>query len=67
MSAKFRVGDRVKTVKGSVIEGSGEVVEIMSLTTEIQLLWGSDEPHYLIKDMESNEFISVIERGIEKI
>lgn len=67
MSAKFSVGDKVKTIKGSAIEGSGEIVEIVKVTSDIQLLWGHNEPHYLLKDMKNNVYISVSERGIEKL
>lgn len=67
MRAKFKVGDKVKTIKGWAIEGSGEIVEILKVTSDIQLLWGNSEPHYLFKDVETNEFISVIQRGIEKV
>lgn len=67
MDAKFKVGDRVKTIKGSVIEGAGEIVQILIATSDLQLLWGSDEPHYLFKDVQTSEYISVIEGGIEKV
>lgn len=64
---KFAVGQVVRTVKGSVHEVEGPIHQILQPSKDIQRLWGNKEPHYLIKDIRSGEFISVIERGLEKV
>jgi hypothetical protein len=63
---KYRVGDLVKTKRGVRPKIEGIVLEIIQPTTDVQLLWASDEPHYLVKDSKNDEFLSVIERGLER-
>lgn len=64
---KFRVGEVVRTVKGSFPDGVGPIRHIIPSNKQLELLWGSREPHYLIRDNQSGEYIQVIERGIEKV
>lgn len=64
--SKFRVGDLVQTIIGSQIKAKGPIHEIKKPNKDLQLLWGGKELHYLVKDMETGEFISVRESGIEK-
>lgn len=65
--SKFVVGEVVRTIPGSVLEGEGPIHEILQPSKDIQLLWGNKDVHYLVKDMQSGEFISVIEKGLEKV
>jgi hypothetical protein len=64
---KFRVGDVVRTKRGAVHEVSGPIHEIIQPSRELQLLWGHREPHYLVRDNQSGEYISVVEGGLEKV
>jgi len=66
MNTRYRIGDLVKTIRGSRLKIEGMVTEIISPPRDLQLLWQSDEPHYLVKDAKSNEYLSVIERGLER-
>jgi hypothetical protein len=63
----FKVGEVVRTIKGSKLEAVGPVHKIIQPNKGLRLLWDSDEPHYLIKDNQSGEYLSVIERGLEKV
>jgi hypothetical protein len=67
VKAKYSIGDVVRTVAGSALQGEGPIREINIPTLDQIMLWGVDDIHYIFKDNESGEFISVIERGIEKV
>lgn len=67
MKTKYQVGDLVKTTKHYRPNISGIVAEIVYPTKDLRRLWGSREPHYLVKDTKINEFVSVIERGLERV
>lgn len=66
MKPKFQVGQVVRTVKGWQEQAEGPVHRIIEPSKDLQLLWGSDELHYLIKDNQTEVFLMVIERGLEK-
>lgn len=63
---KYQVGDKVKTRRAVRPKIEGIVTEIIIPTMNLQMLWGSAEPHYLVKDTKNDEFLSVIERGLER-
>lgn len=67
MNSKYKVGELVKTVRSAKLKASGVVTEVNYPPYEIQLLWGTSEPHYIVKDAKTNEFLSVIEKGLERI
>jgi hypothetical protein len=66
MKAKFAMGEKVRIIAGA-LQGQGSITEIIYPSAALQMLWGESEPHYLIKDIKSGEFISVIERHLEKV
>lgn len=66
MKAKFSVGQVVRTIKGCYMKTEGPIYEIIEPSSDLKLLWGADELHYLIKDNQTQEFFSVIERVLEK-
>lgn len=65
MNTKYKIGELVKTRRGTRPKISGIVMEVNYPPYEIQMLWGTSEPHYIVKDTKTNEFLSVIERGLE--
>lgn len=64
--AKFKVGDIVQTKRGNALHIKGIVQEVIIPNKELLMLWGSLEPHYLVKDTKNDEYLSVIERGLER-
>lgn len=66
MKPKFSVGELVQTVKGWQPSGKGTIREIKQASTDLQALWGESQPHYIIRDIETGEYLSVIEKGLEK-
>jgi hypothetical protein len=64
--SKFNVGDVVKTRRTVRPKIEGIITEVIIPPLHIQMLWGSDEPHYMVKDTKNDEFLSVIERGLER-
>jgi hypothetical protein len=67
MNTKFHIGELVKTRRGSKLKITGIITEVIIPSEEIQMLWDSDELHYMVKDSKTNEFLSVIERGLERV
>lgn len=65
--AKYRVGDLVRTRKDVKLKIEGIITEVNVPSKDLRLLWDSLEPHYIVKDTKNNEFLSVIERGLEKL
>lgn len=65
--ARFAIGEVVRTMPDAPLQGEGPIHEIILPTGDLALLWGDSEPHYLIRDNQSGEFISVIERGLERV
>jgi hypothetical protein len=67
MKTKHKVGDLVRTAKDYRPTFSGVIEEIIYPSKDLQLLWGSKQPHYLVKDTKMSEYLSVIERGLERV
>ncbi len=67
MNGMYAVGDMVKTKRGAKLKAEGVITEVMVPSKDIQMLWGSVEPHYIVKDRKTGEYLSVIERGIEQV
>lgn len=67
MKTKYQIGDLVKTAKDYRPNVSGIIDEIIYPSKDLRLLWNSREPHYLVKDTKTSEFLSVIERGLERV
>lgn len=65
MKPKFTVGQVVRTVDGWAIQAEGPIREVKQPSAALQALWGDSETHYLIRDNQTGDFISVIERGLE--
>lgn len=63
---KYVVGEVVRTIRDWFERAEGPIHQVIIPNQDMQLLWGNDEPHYLIKDNQTGDFISVIERGLEK-
>lgn len=66
MKPKYAIGQVVRTIKGWFEQTEGPVYRVVIPDTDMILLWGTDELHYLVKDNQTGDFLSVIERGIEK-
>lgn len=67
MKTKYAVGDLVRTTRGSKLRIEGIVTEVIHPPNDLRLLWQSDELHYLVKESKTNEYLSVIERGLERV
>jgi hypothetical protein len=67
MTPKYAIGDLVRTKKGLSLQIAGIVTEVVIPSRDLRMLWDSLEPHYIVKDTKKDEYLSVIERGLERV